>query len=71
MKCPICKKEVANNELLKTMNLQYVVEVDGDEVAGYSATCPECGGTVYFESVPKLWYEGRGFLHFKREKETQ
>lgn len=69
MICPKCKKEVSNNKLLESKKLEYVVEVDGDEVAGYSATCPECGGTVYFESVPKLWYNGRNFLYFNKKEQ--
>lgn len=67
--CPICKKEVVTSELLKTMKQEYVVEVDGDEVAGYSTTCPECGGTVFLESVPKVWHNDRQFLCFNKEKQ--
>lgn len=71
MKCPICKKEVANNELLKTIKFIDNVLVGDDMVGLYSATCPECGGTVYLESVPKFSYNGRGFLEFERKKQQQ
>lgn len=69
MKCPICKKEVANNELRETMKFEDIIQVGDGEVALYSATCPECGGTVYLESVPKLSYNGRNFLYFNKKEQ--
>ena len=63
--CPNCNKKIDTKEMFEKAKVAFVFP----DVTGYTYDCPDCGNKIMFETVPRLYHDGRYFLEFSRTSE--